>query len=100
MIHAVCTQVPRMNSAPTEKYTSRITQTTPAFAMIADRRAEAGAGAIGWAVGSHPCIGYIPALVPNPTIPANTAARRMPSCPATFAESRNPPYVNDASPDA
>ena len=33
-----------------------------------DRTALAGAGATGWAVGSHPCMGNMPAFVPNPTI--------------------------------
>ena len=38
-----------------------------------DSTAEAGAGATGWAVGSHPCMGNMPALVEKPRIMRNTA---------------------------
>ena len=51
---------------------------TPAFVMTPDKTALAGAGATGWAVGSHPCIGNIPAFVPKPTIIKNTANSMMP----------------------
>ena len=65
--------------------------TTPAFVMIPESRAEAGAGAIGWAVGSQPCMGYIPALVPNPMMPTRITIKASCSCPAIFALSRKPP---------
>ncbi len=40
---------------------------TPALVITPLKTAEAGAGATGWAVGSQPCMGNMPALVPKPT---------------------------------
>ena len=39
---------------------------TPVLVRMPDRSALAGAGAAGWALGSHTCSGYIPAFAPNP----------------------------------
>ena len=38
-----------------------------------DKRALAGLGATGWAVGSHACNGNTPALAPKPIKPHNKA---------------------------
>ena len=39
---------------------------TPALVITPESTADAGAGATGCAVGSQPCIGNMPALVPKP----------------------------------
>ena len=52
---------------------------TPALVITPDRTAEAGAGATGWAVGSQPCIGNMPALVPKPMMVTRMTIS-MPSC--------------------
>ena len=91
VIQVYCTQVPRMYSVPTEKYTRRMIAITPAFATMPESSADAGAGAIGCAEGSQPCIGYIPALVPNPRIPRKITARKSGSGPDTFSMSIKPP---------
>ena len=67
---------------------------TPALAITPDKTAEAGAGATGWAVGSQPCSGYMPAFAPKPTTPKKTTIRKSVSCPCTCAISRLPPGTN------
>ena len=39
---------------------------TPLLVRMPDSRAEAGAGATGWALGSQMCRGNMPALAPKP----------------------------------
>ena len=90
---AVCTQVPRMKSGPTRKNSTRITPSTPILVITPESTALAGAGATGWAVGSHACMGNMPAFTPKPTSMANTMARSRFSWPATFAASSTPPGV-------
>ena len=46
----------------------RIIPSIPAFTIIPDRKAEAGASATGCALVSHACSGNIPALTENPAI--------------------------------
>ena len=55
---------------------------TPTLVRIPERRAEAGDGATGCALGSQTCTGNIPALAPNPSrihIPAARILRRQAS---------------------
>ena len=95
---AVCTQVPRTKSAPTLKNTTRMMASTPALAMMPESTAEAGAGAAGWASGSQPCRGYMPALAPKPTTPRKITTRSRVSCPAARCAVRLPPGTKSRVP--
>ena len=56
--------------------------------MMPESTAEAGAGATGWAVGSHPWSGNMPAFVPKPmisSIPAASTVLRPSPFPASFS---------------
>ena len=64
---------------------------TPALVMMPLSTAEADAGATGWAVGSQPWSGNIPALVPKPSAMISAMATTVFSWPATFSASRIPP---------
>ena len=48
---------------------------TPALTITPESTALAGVGAMGWAVGSQPCMGNMPALVPNPIMQMKNAIR-------------------------
>ena len=53
---------------------------TPILVIIPESTALAGAGATGCAVGSHACIGNIPALTPKPSIITKNTARKTGAC--------------------
>ena len=57
---------------------------TPVLVRMPDSRALAGAGATGWALGSHTCSGYIPAFAPNPASSSAPARYRGHVPPVAF----------------
>ena len=66
---------------------------TPPLVMMPERTADAGAGATGWAVGSHACMGIMPALAPKPTIIRKYTFRSRGRCSAARRGFSAPPPV-------
>ena len=67
---------------------------TPALVITPLSTALAGAGAMGWAVGSQPCMGNIPALVPKPITVMSSTHRSSGPCEATASGESVPPGTN------
>ncbi len=64
---------------------------TPALTITPESTALAGVGAMGCAMGSQPCMGNIPALVPKPIMQMNRAIKNKGDGLCTSPASSEPP---------
>lgn len=88
-------------SSVQNRYRQRMsTPKTPLLVRMPDSRADAGAGATGWAFGSQMFRGNIPALAPNPTNAHPPATYRDPRFSAGSADTASAIAENSSVPSS